>query len=167
MIICDGCEIAVHQGCYGVEHIPTGEWLCRPCAALGQGPERKRCRCVICGKPGGALKPTDPEGGWAHLWCVWWDPNAHVETSRLDAMEPVKFLDPGLALPPSGGAPSRSVVAVSGTVGVCGWWLLTDEEVMVCCCRPASACCICKEAAGYYTVKCFKKGCDQVGLPYY
>ncbi|EHK48172.1 hypothetical protein TRIATDRAFT_172772, partial [Trichoderma atroviride IMI 206040] len=38
IILCDNCDFAVHQMCYGVRDIPDGDWLCNSCAqedALG------------------------------------------------------------------------------------------------------------------------------------
>ena len=31
IIICESCEFAAHQMCYGVSEIPGGEWLCKGC----------------------------------------------------------------------------------------------------------------------------------------
>jgi len=52
MVFCDGCDICVHQACYGIQKIPEGSWLCRVCA-MGIKPT-----CILCPKMGGAMKST-------------------------------------------------------------------------------------------------------------
>jgi hypothetical protein len=36
IVFCGFCGIAVHQGCYGVEEIPEGEWFCISCFVFGK-----------------------------------------------------------------------------------------------------------------------------------
>ena len=33
LVYCDGeeCQVAVHQGCYGITNVPDGPWFCRRC----------------------------------------------------------------------------------------------------------------------------------------
>ncbi|KAK3100521.1 hypothetical protein FSP39_021267 [Pinctada imbricata] len=81
MVFCDGCDICVHQACYGIQAIPEGSWLCRTCA-LGIKPT-----CILCPKTGGAMKSTRSGTKWAHVNCALWIPE--VSIGCVEKMEPV------------------------------------------------------------------------------
>ncbi|CAN3360489.1 hypothetical protein DICA1_D12134 [Diutina catenulata] len=67
IVFCDGCDIAVHQECYGIAFIPEGSWLCRWCM-IARGSEPA---CVFCPSRTGAFKQLD-NSQWAHVLCGLW-----------------------------------------------------------------------------------------------
>ncbi|WFD31598.1 hypothetical protein MSPP1_002637 [Malassezia sp. CBS 17886] len=82
IVFCDGCNLVVHQDCYGIPYIPEGQWLCRKCTV---SPDRP-VGCVLCPQEGGAFKQT-VLGAWAHLLCAMWIPETGV--SNAVYMEPI------------------------------------------------------------------------------
>lgn len=82
IVFCDGCDLAVHQECYGVPFIPEGQWLCRKCQLLGRG----TTNCIFCPNTEGAFKQTTTSK-WAHLLCSIWIPEVSIGNPSL--MEPV------------------------------------------------------------------------------
>eukprot|EP00873_Tetraselmis_striata_P045152 jgi/Tetstr1/465416/TSEL_010100.t1 len=94
ILFCDACDMGVHQLCYGVPVIPTGEWNCAACKhkkATGQ-----EASCVICPVKGGALKPCSYEAGpsapavpMMHLFCSQWTPETYIKPENHEWMEPI------------------------------------------------------------------------------
>lgn len=33
IVLCDGCDVAIHQRCYGIGEVPEGDWFCERCIA--------------------------------------------------------------------------------------------------------------------------------------
>lgn len=85
IVFCDGCNVCVHQNCYGIETIPSGNWLCSACE-YGNG-KQFRPECVLCPNRGGALKPTKDFKQWCHVSCVLWTPE--VNFGNTEKYEPV------------------------------------------------------------------------------
>ncbi|KAK4786720.1 hypothetical protein SAY86_010553 [Trapa natans] len=82
IIICNRCQIAVHQECYGARNVRDfTSWVCKAC----ETPDVKR-ECCLCPVKGGALKPTDVGTLWVHVTCAWFRPE--VAFASDEKMEP-------------------------------------------------------------------------------
>ncbi|KAF2858547.1 hypothetical protein K470DRAFT_259726 [Piedraia hortae CBS 480.64] len=82
IIFCDGCDLAVHQECYGVPFIPEGQWFCRRCREVGRGVPT----CLFCPSVDGAFKQTTTMR-WSHVLCALWIPE--VSIANMTFMEPI------------------------------------------------------------------------------
>lgn len=82
IVLCDDCDLAVHQECYGVPHIPEGPWLCRACT------EKKsigsfKPKCMLCPWSGGALRKTT-DHRWVHSLCAHLVPETSITFAPSD-----------------------------------------------------------------------------------
>eukprot|EP01147_Barroeca_monosierra_P006127 gene6127-7389_t len=82
MVFCDGCNLCVHQVCYGIQIIPEGNWYCHACRQ-----DMTEISCDLCTRKGGALKPCTNESKYAHLRCAMWLPECSI--LDMSKMEPI------------------------------------------------------------------------------
>ncbi|ETW06841.1 hypothetical protein H310_02978 [Aphanomyces invadans] len=76
ILFCDGCNVAVHQHCYGVAAIPPHDWFCDACQD-----KTKPTKCVLCPVLKGALKQTLCKQ-WVHVQCFLWIPELAVRMQQ-------------------------------------------------------------------------------------
>ncbi|KAI5075023.1 hypothetical protein GOP47_0010984 [Adiantum capillus-veneris] len=82
MLVCNRCQIAVHEECYGVRAADIGgSFLCRVC----EDPEKSR-ECCLCPVRGGALKRTVVPDLWVHVFCAWFTRGVFFQ--NITNMEP-------------------------------------------------------------------------------
>ncbi|KAF2274981.1 uncharacterized protein EI97DRAFT_468260 [Westerdykella ornata] len=87
IVFCDGCDLAVHQECYGVPFIPEGQWLCRRCQLVGR---IDHPGCIFCPNLDGAFKQTT-NMKWSHLLCALFIPEVSIANTTF--MEPVQDVE--------------------------------------------------------------------------
>ncbi|KAG0580286.1 hypothetical protein KC19_4G162700 [Ceratodon purpureus] len=86
MIICNRCQVAVHEECYGVKASESvGSWVCSAC----ETPDVER-ECCLCPVRGGALKPSNTANLWVHVTCAWFVPE--VRFKNIVKMQPAEGL---------------------------------------------------------------------------
>lgn len=86
IVFCDGCNIAVHQECYGIAFIPEGQWFCRKCM-LSRG---RSVDCTFCPSHTGAFKQLD-NGLWSHVVCALWINEVYFANPIY--LEPIEGID--------------------------------------------------------------------------
>lgn len=85
IVICESCDVAVHQECYGIPLIPEGAWLCRKCH-LDAG----TISCVLCPWKNGSFKRVvaSSQESWCHVGCALMLPN-EVDFLNMAYKEPI------------------------------------------------------------------------------
>ncbi|ODV78562.1 uncharacterized protein CANTADRAFT_26611 [Suhomyces tanzawaensis NRRL Y-17324] len=86
IVFCDGCDIAVHQECYGIAFIPEGQWLCRKCMIN----KNRETNCLFCPSKTGAFKQLD-NSLWSHVVCALWINELYFANPIY--MEPIEGMD--------------------------------------------------------------------------
>ncbi|ETP49934.1 hypothetical protein F442_04642 [Phytophthora nicotianae P10297] len=88
IVFCDGCNVAVHQFCYGIRVVPKDKWFCDVCTETRAGVNEAKPnqpRCQLCPHRGGAYKRTTC-GQWIHVQCFLWIPEFRVEQGDNDML---------------------------------------------------------------------------------
>ena len=95
IILCDGCNVGVHLGCYGLQQVPEGDWYCDRCARLQSKPGHK-VRCPACPSRDGVFKRTyqNKGGGLAHVACALFVPEAGFEPAGTMDAAGFEFVPP-------------------------------------------------------------------------
>ena len=112
IIFCDACNVAVHQNCYGIDQIPSGNYFCHTCthfevdkeflaAKKRGGPPMKLTRhpivCELCPRRQGAfvqvqtLVPTK-KVKWVHVGCAKWQGMNYVDVELKEEIEDLTVL---------------------------------------------------------------------------
>ena len=117
IIFCDACNVAVHQRCYGIDQIPTGNYFCQTCihfevdkeylaARRRAGPPTKITRhpiiCELCPRRQGAFVQVDQpvkegerepkKAKWVHVGCAKWQGMNYIDDTTKDKIEDLTVL---------------------------------------------------------------------------
>jgi hypothetical protein len=108
IIFCDACNVAVHQGCYGIDKVPSGNYFCHPCIHNGKNneflaaerregqrsaPTRTPVICELCPRRQGAFVQTETaedslrKPRWVHVGCAKWSGLNYVDVEKKDMIE--------------------------------------------------------------------------------
>ncbi|KAG0089749.1 Zinc finger protein zfp-1 [Podila epicladia] len=84
ILFCDGpgCDIPVHQNCYGVAVVPEGDWYCERCEDKVSIEDTPSC---CCPQRTGAFKRTNIPNQYIHVAC------ARLHPSLDDEQDPIVF----------------------------------------------------------------------------
>jgi len=91
IVFCDGvgCNIAVHELCYGLMKtgVPEGDWFCKPCSKK----LKKRPPCTFCRKDLPlALTTCKQKGKWVHVVCAQFLHSTFHDPEKLEQVSAIK-----------------------------------------------------------------------------
>ena len=111
IIFCESCNVAVHQQCYAIHHVPSGDYFCHPCryfkrdkdgtdsTKLGTNSNQNHSPdpicCELCPIREGAFvktfskKSKTKEPKWVHVLCAKWQGFRFVDEKLPDTVEDV------------------------------------------------------------------------------
>jgi hypothetical protein len=115
ILFCESCNVAVHQMCYGIDHVPEGDYYCLACRHLGRNrgavsrdPDAPKVAaaplpicCELCPLKQGAFMRTNMNskkgeevafGKWVHVICAKWQGLNFVDSRKPDLIEDVAEL---------------------------------------------------------------------------
>ncbi|ETV93240.1 hypothetical protein H310_12681 [Aphanomyces invadans] len=93
IVICDDCNVSVHQTCYGIERIPDASWFCNFCSAQQVAPVETwepSGECSACHLKGGALIPLHTAHKWVHMSCAIYLPELNFAHGKVDGVDRLK-----------------------------------------------------------------------------
>ena len=112
IIFCDSCNVAIHQRCYGIDRVPSGNFFCHPCtyfeidkeflaAQRRDDPRTQPTRlpivCELCPRRQGAFVQVQSEQPtrkpkWVHVACAKWFGIQYIDIELRDKVEDVSLL---------------------------------------------------------------------------
>lgn len=156
IIFCDRCELAVHQRCYGMDKVPSNEFICDRCRATREGLDPATdVFCQLCSLSDGAFKRT-VDGKWVHVVCALWCPKVWIgnlfdlsEISLVGTTTQVRFVNSAEEID------ARINQASGGQNAI----VKNDETPEVPALELGSLCVHCRVACGR-TIQCCHPGCS-------
>ncbi|CDW90174.1 phd zinc finger-containing protein [Stylonychia lemnae] len=89
IIICELCNVACHQQCYGSEllaGLTTESWYCQRCKTIKDN--NVKCddiKCFLCPDIKGLMKEISKDK-WAHVICVNWNPDIYFNDEKVEGV---------------------------------------------------------------------------------
>ncbi|KAL8272107.1 hypothetical protein Esti_003950 [Eimeria stiedai] len=155
IVLCDGCDTAVHQSCYAIEQVPENEWFCEFCQSQRDTEARMQMLTDIQRRRDFNQQQRQAEA-----------------SSVLEAAEAAKLDMPSLPrrcvlCPRTTGALIRTTEGLWAHVSCGLWvpecWVIGCREVCgisgITPCRFELPCCVCG-IQGFAAVQCAHENCD-------
>jgi hypothetical protein len=111
VLICDGCDVAVHPRCYGVTNLHNADWKCQKCL-LGDKKAIAAVECALCPNKTGAMQKK-ADGRWYHLSCSQLCPVSFQRFSSKPKQSSKAALNTTVSSSTDTGASSKSTKAKS------------------------------------------------------